>query len=140
MPPTTLVRSLIFIVGTMTAACERNPGGGTPSLLNVIGETVRVRLLDASSDRPLSNADVELWSDNGVRCIKAPCPTNGTQWTGRSDAAGDVVIPTSVLQPVTTIRTPTHEGDLIRDSEPADSGRWVAELSARDSDASRAVR
>ena len=47
---------------------------------------MHVRLLDAATAKPIANTDVELWSDNGIRCIKAPCPTDGKQWKGTSDA------------------------------------------------------
>jgi hypothetical protein len=123
---------LLVPISTAPVACARQPDDGTPSILHAKGETVRVRLLDASSGRPIANADVELSSDNGIRCVQAPCPTNGKEWRGRSDAAGQVMIPTSTLQAVTSITTPGHHGDLIEDSEPADSGGWVAELFPRD--------
>jgi hypothetical protein len=100
------------------------------SILEVKGETVRVKLLAAFSGEVISNSDVEVHSDNGIRCIRAPCPTNAKQWQGKSDANGYVVIPTNVLQPVTRIWTPAHKQgkDLVRDSEKDAAGAWVIEL------------
>jgi len=135
---TALVTSLALMGASAPTACGESSGEGAPSILGVKADAVRVRLLDAFSGHAIANADVELWSDNGVRCIQAPCPTNMRQWTGRTDAAGDVVFPTRILQPVTTIKAPSSEGDLIGDSEPGDSGRWVAELFARDTTGSPA--
>jgi hypothetical protein len=99
-------------------------------ILTVKGETVKVKLLDAFSGEVISNSDVEVHSDNGIRCIRAPCPTNAKQWQGKSDANGYVIISTNVLQPVTRIWTPAHKQgkDLVRDSEKDTDGAWVVEL------------
>jgi hypothetical protein len=132
---------LRFIVITITflvavpqhAGFARNPQQ-TPdsqsSILQVKGETVRVKLLDEFSGEVISNSDVEVSSDNGIRCCRAPCPTNGKHWGGRSDANGYVVIPTDVLQQSTRISTPAHRGgkDLISGSEEDIDGVWVVEL------------
>jgi hypothetical protein len=127
-----LATSLV-LVSMVPVACSQDPGDGSPSILHAKGDSVRVGLLDAVSGRPIANTDVELWSDNGVRCVQAPCPTNGQGWAGRSDASGQVVVPTSAVQAVTAVKTPGHEGDLIGDSEPADGGGWTVELFPQDS-------
>jgi hypothetical protein len=133
MTRTALAGCLALIGGTITAGCRQDSGDGTPSILHVKGDAVRVRLVEALSGRPVANANVEIWSDNGLRCIQPPCPTNTKQWRGNTDAAGLVLVPTRVLQRSTTVRTPAGEGDLIGDAEPRDSGQWIAELFARDS-------
>jgi hypothetical protein len=96
----------------------------------VKSETVRVKLLDEFSGEAILNSDVKVSSDNGIVCRRAPCPTNGKQWGGRSDAKGYVVIPTNILQQNTDISTPAHRGgkDLIGDSEQDRDGTWVVEL------------
>jgi hypothetical protein len=135
----TALATFLMLIGTIVStACGESSGQGAPSILDVKADAVRVRLLDASTGRPIANADVKLRSDNGVRCIQPPCPTNVRQWTGRTDAAGGVIVPTRILQPVTTINASRYEGDLISDSEPGDSGRWEAELFARDTTGSSA--
>jgi hypothetical protein len=128
-----VVGTSLVLVSMVTVACSRDPADGAASILHAKGDSVRIRLLDAVSGRPVANVDVELWSDNGIRCVQAPCPTNGQAWTGRSDAAGQVVVPTSAVQAVTSVRTPGREGDLIGDSESAGRGGWIAELFPRDS-------
>ncbi len=95
-----------------------------PPILRARGETVRVRLLDGSSARPLANVPVEIWSDNGIRCFRAPCPTNGTRWQGHADAAGVVVIPRAVLQATTSITTPGYDGDLVQGARQGRDGTW----------------
>ena len=106
--------------------------GARPSIRQARGTTVRVQLVDARSARPLANADVQIASDNGIRCIRAPCPTNARRWGGRSDATGYVVVPTSIIQQATTISAGRASGDLVQDSEPGPGGAWVAELMPED--------
>jgi hypothetical protein len=121
----TLVILCLGIVYFASAAPDSRSG-----ILEVKGETVRVRLLDAFSGESISDSDVEVHSDSGVRCKQAPCPTNDKHWNGKADANGYVVIPTGILQQVTTITTPSHKDgkDLIRDSEKDADGAWVVEL------------
>jgi hypothetical protein len=66
-----LVILCLGIVYFASAAPDSRSG-----ILEVKGETVRVRLLDAFSGESISDSDVEVHSDNGVRCIQAPCPTD----------------------------------------------------------------
>ncbi len=99
-----------------------------PSILQVPDSAVRVRLASPRG-RPVADAPVEIYSDNGIRCIRAPCPTNGTEWRGRSDAVGIVVIPTRVLQASTTITTPGYQGDLVQGARHQRDGTWRMKLS-----------
>jgi hypothetical protein len=129
-----IVFTIMFLVaGLPYAGLARNPQQ-TPdsqsSILQVKGETVRVKLLDEFSGEVISNSDVKVYSDNGIRCIRAPCPTNGKEWRGRSDDNGYVLIPTNILQRSTDISTPSHRGgkDLIGGSEQDMDGAWVVEL------------
>jgi hypothetical protein len=122
------VYPLVILLGVSSFA------SGAPDsrsdILEVKGETVRVRLLDAFSAEVISDSDVEVHSDNNVRCVRAPCPTNDKQWKGKADANGYIIIPTGILQQVTTITTPSHKDgkDLVRDSEKGADGAWVVEL------------
>jgi hypothetical protein len=127
-----ILASSLVLAEIVAVACSPERAEHAPSMLHAKGESVRVQLLDVASGRPIANAEVEVSSDNGVRCVQPPCPTNSQQWTGRSDASGQVVIPKTALQAVTTVKTPGHDGDLIEDSEPAGDGGWAAELFPRD--------
>ena len=129
-----IVFTIMFLVAVpQQAGFARNPQQ-TPdsqsSILQVKSETVRVKLLDEFSGEVIPNSDVKVSSDNGIRCFRAPCPTNGKQWSGRSDTNGYVVIPTNILQWNTDISTPAHRGgkDLIKGSEQDLDGAWVVEL------------
>lgn len=62
------------------------------------GTSLRVQLVDERSGKPIRNTDVEVYSDNGVRCVMEPCPTNGMSWNGRTDRNGFVRIPGSIRQ------------------------------------------
>lgn len=74
---------------------------------------IKIQLLDVRTTKPIANSDVEVWSDNGVRCNVAPCPTNGKAWNGKSDARGHVVIPRSFIQETTVLSTPGHDGKSL---------------------------
>ena len=111
----------------------RAQGSNGPSIRDAKEKELRVRLLDARTTRPIAGTGVTLFSDNGIRCEQAPCPTNGKEWKGRTDAAGYVTIPRTAIQFVTSISTPTHSGDLIEDARRAASGGWVLELIPTDS-------
>jgi hypothetical protein len=94
-------------------------------------DTLRIQLIDAASGEPLANAEIEVYSDNGIRCARAPCPTDGRPWRGRSDDRGVVALPASVLDVVNHIRTAAHEFfDLGRARRDPTSGNWMVRLVA----------
>jgi hypothetical protein len=94
---------------------------------------LRVRLVDARTMRPIAGSEVTVYSDNGTRCIAAPCPTNGKEWKGRTDAAGYVTIPRSAIQLATNISTRTHSADLIAKAKRSGRNGWVVEMTSPDS-------
>jgi hypothetical protein len=98
------------------------------SILHASGESVDVRLLDAATAKPIANTAVEVQSDNGIRCIKAPCPTDEKQWNGTSDADGRVTIPRSALNTTANIKTAGYDGDLVGDATSDAKGVWSVDL------------
>jgi hypothetical protein len=52
-----------------------------------------LHVVDRRNRVPLAHRKVFIYADNGVRCIKAPCSTNGAQWEGKTDAKGNVTVP-----------------------------------------------
>jgi hypothetical protein len=112
------------------AACARAQKGSKEpaSILKAPGDSIHLRLLDAATAKPLANAEVEMWSDNGIRCIKAPCPTDGKQWKGTSDAAGGVTLPKSALNTTANIKSAAYTGDLIGDATSDGKGAWNVEM------------
>lgn len=92
------------------------------------GPTATVQLMDVSNGHPVRNAVVRLVSDNGIRCMHAPCPTHTRTWEGKSDTEGFVQIPTSEIQSSTQIETESLTGDLIDDSDAVSDTVWIAEL------------
>jgi hypothetical protein len=103
------------------------------SILDARERQLRVRLLDARTTRPIAGTDVTVYSDNGTRCVVAPCPTNGKEWKGRTDAAGYVTIPRRAIQFATTISTPTQSADLISKAKRSGRNGWVVEMISSDS-------
>jgi hypothetical protein len=123
---------LLLCVAPLVAvtACAQRSTDAQPSILQAKGDSVRVQFLDATSAQPIADTEIELWSDNGIRCVQAPCPTNGKQWKGKSDAYGRVVIPKSALNTSTTLKSDSYHGDLIQDASPGAAGSWTIELFA----------
>ncbi len=128
-----LAAALTLTLVTTGIACAQWPERARPSILKVGGDSVRLKLVDALADRLLANADVEVSSDNGIRCFHAPCPTGNRSWQGRTGPDGQVTIPTGVLQASSSVRAAGEEGDPIEDSEPESSGVWLTPLFPPDS-------
>lgn len=87
-----------------------------------------VKLLDAFTGEPICNVDVKIMSDNGIRCIRAPCPTDAQEWNGKSDDNGLILVPLKILNVITTITATGYKtgGDLNEDSEKiTDSYRQI---------------
>lgn len=60
-------------------------------------DDTRVIFSDVKTQAPIIRTNVSLYSDNGVRCVTEPCPTNGRSWTGITDAEGAVLVPASMV-------------------------------------------
>ncbi len=133
-----MTRLLIFGLAAVTLFSQYAPGisaelqkqGSQPPIQQINGETVRVKLLDAVSGEVIANSEVNVQSDNGIRCVRPPCPTNHRSWKGTTDDRGYVLVPKGMVQQVTRINTPSHEEgrDLVRDAKQNAAGFWIAEL------------
>jgi hypothetical protein len=119
----------------VSASCARAQRTSTemPSILHATGDSVTVQLLDAVTAKPVAGANIELGSDNGIRCVRAPCPTDSREWTGSSDASGRITIPTTVLNASVNLTSGVYHGDLASDASPGEHGAWALELFPDDS-------
>ncbi len=97
-------------------------------------QTILVRLVDAETGQAISDADVKVFSDNGIRCAQAPCPTNGQEWHGGSDAYGVVHVPSAMANVETSVVATGYRSgrDLISDSERMGDREFVLELDPDD--------
>ena len=128
---TATVRNLGWVLYTFSfAACAgaQQPSDTPPTILAAKGDSVHVRLFDATSARPIASTELELYSDNGIRCIKAPCLTDGKSWKGKTDASGRLAIPRGALNATANLKSATYSGDLVVDATPDSSGDWTIEL------------
>jgi hypothetical protein len=91
-------------------------------------EVRKVTLLDAFTARAVAAADVLVASDNGMRCITAPCPTDRVEWRGRTDASGTVLVPARFVTAETAIGTRAHDARSVDDSARGNDGALVLEL------------
>ncbi len=96
-----------------------------------IGNFARVKLIDASTKRIIANASVEVQSNNGVRCRRAPCPNNSLSWKGASDADGVLRIPSCAIQYSTTLTVAGYQAaDFTKTAAKTADGTLVIELSS----------
>lgn len=90
---------------------------------------LRILVIDKTTKSPVANKSVEIYSDNGIRCIKAPCPTNGIEWTGKTDKHGYLVIPQNVRQASMHIEIAGYEAkELNRSARKVNKNSWVIVL------------
>jgi hypothetical protein len=94
--------STMLGVCILAMACGR-PAAATrttepPTTVRLPNGDLLVALVDGLTDERLGNIDVDVQSDNGIRCVQAPCPTNSKHWKGGTDEAGLVTIPADLIQ------------------------------------------
>ncbi len=55
-------------------------------------------LINQSTDKPIANRAIEFRSDNGIRCITSPCPSNDQSLRLVTDHDGVIFIPKAYFQ------------------------------------------
>jgi hypothetical protein len=96
----------------------------TATLADRATEVIELLVLDKSTDRPISNRATQIHSDNGVRCITTPCPTNSKNWQGKTNRQGIVSIPKQIIQSSTTLTMKGYTAtDLTRELQQQPSGK-----------------
>jgi hypothetical protein len=101
---------------------------------------VDVRLVDSHTGGAIANTDVQVLSDNGIRCIRAPCPTNYREWNGRSDAAGHVSVPPETFSADTRFYVRPYEPTAALPQDAAKAAAWQVELDPPGSDTEGGMR
>jgi hypothetical protein len=84
--------------------------------------------VNARSTDALANVDVKLESNSGIRCEQAPCPSTVVDWSGRSSATGDIVVPRRALKASTIVSVPKAWAQIVERAEKHPSGTWTVEL------------
>jgi hypothetical protein len=83
---------------------------------------LKLSVIDRVTNKPIANRSAQIDSQNGIDCIKAPCPTNSKHWEGRTNRHGVVFIPQKVVQSYTLLTVKgyiekTFNKDLRQSSE-----------------------
>lgn len=92
-------------------------------------QTISMQLLDADTARPIRDTAVDIHSDNGIRCVRAPCPTESRDWQGQTDADGWVHIPSAVFNQVTHLQAEGYGArNLMREAVLVEAGIWKVSL------------
>jgi hypothetical protein len=109
----------------------------TPSAYRMKKADLKLKLIDRVTRKPIKNTDVEIYSDNGIRCITLPCQTNGIKWTGKTDARGVIIIPGKIRQRSMTISATGYSRgkDINKDAKKNKvGGGWSIALDADSSE------
>lgn len=86
---------------------------------------LKLLVIDKATKKPLANKSVSIYSDNGIRCIQAPCPTNGKNWKGKTDKHGYLMIPDNIRQASMTIEIAGYEAnELNRSARKLGKNSW----------------
>lgn len=75
---------------------------------------VSITLTSKSSGKPITRTKVRIYSDNGIRCIQAPCPTNGKSWEGITDQNGVIIVPKDHIQVTTSISPKGYQASSLK--------------------------
>ena len=78
-----------------------------------------IQLIDGKTREVLAGATARVISDNGIRCIRAPCPNQQRSWEGRADAEGGVHVPQDMIDTVMTVMVDGYRPETVR----LDAGR-----------------
>ena len=93
--------------------------------------TLKILITDKKTGKALAHKAVQIYSDNGVRCIQAPCPTNGKNWTGKTDKHGYIFVPNEIRQNSMTLSINGFNGEeLNRSARKLNKDSWVIVLKA----------
>ena len=91
--------------------------------------TLKILITDKKTGKSLAHKAVQIYSDNGVRCIQAPCPTNGKNWTGKTDRRGYIIVPNEIRQKSMTLTISGFNGEeLNRSARKLSKDSWVIAL------------
>lgn len=112
---------VIFTIGVFLILFNKsklNPKNGTTSTT-----FVKVKLIDAYLEKNIALTDVNILSDNGIRCVAAPCPTNTQKWSGKTDKNGLVEVPQNIINSETNVSAEGYKNarNLFDDSEKIDN-------------------
>ncbi len=76
-------------------------------------EMVTIELVDAGTGEVVANTKVVFYSDNGVRCVMAPCPTDTKRIETKSDAIGRVKIEKTAFNVTNSLVAEGYEGKIL---------------------------
>jgi len=89
---------------------------------------IEAKLLDASSSLAIANTKAELYSSNGIVCIKEPCPNEWRFWQGTSDDQGFFSFPGEFLESNADLSVAGYYHTGLMKIERNASGEWFIVL------------
>ena len=94
---------------------------GTPedtSVSPVDTHSKKIKIIDDQTNLPLGMTLVTLYSDNGIRCITTPCPTEGKETYVRTDLGGNVTFKESDFNVQNSISVEGYDGFAFQKPVP----------------------
>ncbi len=90
-------------------ASEKEPENEEKDATNIVTLT----LISKATGKAVSKANVHIYSDNGIRCIQGPCPTNGKSWDGTTNDNGEISVSKDYIQSNTNVTLEGFSGKYI---------------------------
>lgn len=73
-------------------------------------QPLKVVFVNGQTQALITNTSVNLYADNGVRCVTEPCPTNGRTMVDTTDAAGSMTVPVTFVDESMTFTLTGYQG------------------------------
>jgi hypothetical protein len=107
---------VVGIVGALCLLPVLNISSASNAAPIFKNKVLQLTVIAKNTKKPIANLTVTINSDNGIRCIKAPCPNNSIQWKGQTNRQGVVVIPHKIIQKSTTMTVPGYQAIQLQPS------------------------
>lgn len=98
----------------------------------VVTTSLRIVLTNKKTGAAITDTAVEIYADNGVRCVTTPCPTNGRAWSGSTNTTGEVTVPAAYVGESMTVTASGYQGAELHVSGKVQSdGSWQLPVSIK---------
>lgn len=115
------------------------PSANTNSVTNTTSNTntstttsLRVIVKNKLTNALITDTAVSVYSDNGIRCVTTPCPTNGRTFEGGTNTQGEVTIPAAnVDESMTFTVVGYQDAELHTSGKLQSDGSWNLPLTKK---------
>ena len=120
-----VIAILSFCVWSIHALGAESGHSGSTGVV----KTLNLHLIDSSSAMPLPKLALQIDSDNGRKCVKKPCATNGKHWEGSTNKQGIAIVPGNLAQYSMRLMAVGYRGvDLNKKATKISTSKWIVKL------------